>query len=442
MIKKLVDNFAIRATLVYVIAAGIWITASDWLLGLFITDPHFMAQVATLKGWFFVAVTATILYIQLHGEWKTIYRQQAEIRNNEQQLKLVINNSPSSIFIQDLNQRYTAVINPPMGLSESDFLGFTDREIFNAEQADFLESLKKDVLVTHCGVDGEGFLSVSGHQAYFDCNIEPHYDASGEMDGLIVFARDLTEHKKTEDDLYRLNLELEERVELRTSELQDAIRELESFSYSVSHDLRAPLRTIDGMGKILVEDYAAQLDEQALDYIQRMQNASRHMNQLIEALLQLSKVTRSELRRVEINLSRIALEVINELFSSRDSVTWKIKADIMLFADPTLMRVVLVNLLGNAYKFTGKCEKAEIELGVIDRNGVPVYFVRDNGVGFDMEFAGKLFAPFQRLNNSNDFEGTGIGLALVQRIINRHSGRIWAEALMGQGAAFYFTLGE
>ncbi len=439
--KKRLDNFAFRATLVYVIFAGIWILASDWFLGVLISDPRLMTQIATLKGWFFVAVTACILYAQLHREWKLITRQQAEIRNSEQQLKLIINHSPSTIFVQDLDLRYISVINPPLKLDETFFLGHTDAELFSKDQAELLSTLKGEVFKTRQGSSGTGYLHLLDQYGYYEWNIDPHYDFSGQMDGVIGYVRDLTEHKRIEDELYHLNLELEERVETRTAELQSAMSELESFSYSVSHDLRAPLRAINGMGKILLEDYATQLDEEGVAYIERMQHASRRMNQLIEALLQLSRVTRTELRRVDINLSRMALDVINDLFSTRNDITWKITADMCLSADPTLMRIVLVNLLGNAYKFTGQKQDAEIELGFEIHEDETVYFVRDNGVGFDMKSAGKLFSPFQRLTNVSDFEGTGIGLAMVQRIILRHGGRIWADAALEEGATFYFCVG-
>jgi signal transduction histidine kinase len=307
-------NFAFRTTLIYVVFTGLWISSSDWLVGLMVSDPKVITYVSLVKGWLFIFVTASILYVQVAREWKVREKQEVEIR--------------------------------------------------------------------------------------------------------------------------QLNVELEERVKARTAELQSTLKELEAFSYSVSHDLRAPLRAIEGFDLMLQEDYASQLDEKGLDYLNRIHQASLKMGKLIDALLQLSRVTRSELVKSEVNLSQMAHEIIADLFFDRSEVTWVITADIKTCADPTLIRVVLVNLLGNAYKYSRSQEKASIELGQIELNGQNWIYVRDNGVGFDMAYADRLFEAFQRLNT--DFEGTGIGLALVQRIIRRHGGKIRVEAEVNKGATFYF----
>jgi len=313
--QRLTHNFALRTTLTYVIFAGLWISSSDWLLGLLVSDPRLMTAIAMSKGWLFVVVTATILYIQVAHEWRLREKQQAEIR--------------------------------------------------------------------------------------------------------------------------QLNLELEQRVQARTAELQATLHELEAFSYSVSHDLRAPLRAINGYDHMLRDDYASQLDDTGRNYLERIHESSLKMGELIDALLQLSKVTRSELVKSEVNLGQMAREIIGEMLSERQGITWKIADDIKVWADAALMRVVLVNLLGNAYKYTGRQENACIELGKVQQqDGKTWIYVRDNGVGFDMAQAGHLFEAFNRLQN--DFEGTGIGLALVQRIIRRHGGQIRAEAEIYKGAAFYF----
>jgi len=234
---------------------------------------------------------------------------------------------------------------------------------------------------------------------------------------------------------------LEELVEERTTALKVANRELEAFSYSVSHDLRAPLRTLDGFSSALIEDYGDELGETGEDYLNRIRAASQRMARLIDDMLLLSRLTRSDMRRHEIDLTPLAEEVIDNLREAEPdrAVDVRIEAGLMASADERLVRVLLQNLIGNAWKFTSRQEQASIEVG--RANGDPgVFCVRDDGVGFDMSYADKLFGAFQRLHSSGEFEGTGVGLATVQRIVHRHGGRAWAESEPGAGATFYFTL--
>jgi light-regulated signal transduction histidine kinase (bacteriophytochrome) len=260
-------------------------------------------------------------------------------------------------------------------------------------------------------------------------------------------------------------------------ELESVNKELEAFIYSVSHDLRAPLRSMSGFAKILVEDCAERLDDQAKDYLRRIRQGSVKMNRLIEDLLHLSRISRKEMDRARINLSKLAAAVVSELRAADPGrkVEVSIAEGLTAYADQRLMEVALSNLLGNAWKFSSKTENARIEFGVMSREtstssvesfgdlsgrpldsqrslpskdligGTPnsglVYYVRDNGAGFDPKYAEKMFWPFQRLHSEQEFEGTGIGLAIVERIIRRHGGRVWAEGEAGKGATVYFTLG-
>lgn len=235
---------------------------------------------------------------------------------------------------------------------------------------------------------------------------------------------------------------LERRVVERTAQLEAANKELEAFSYSVSHDLRAPLRGIDGFGQILLEEYSNKLDDQGREYIQRLRAASQRMAQIIDDLLKLARVTRAELSLEEIDLSALALDVVEKLRSEfpERNVRFDTVRGLKAHADIRLLRIALENLLGNAWKFTGRRQEAHIEFGASDQNGQPVYFVRDNGAGFDMAYTNKLFGAFQRLHDAHEFPGTGIGLATVQRVIQKHGGRIWAESAVDRGATFYFTL--
>ena len=237
---------------------------------------------------------------------------------------------------------------------------------------------------------------------------------------------------------------LEQKVHERTQQLEVAIQELEAFSYSVSHDLRAPLRSIDGFSQILLEEHSAQLDAQGQDYLRRVRLASQHMEQLINDMFKLSRVTRAEINIDKVNLTRIARSVINELQESKPQrhVDIRIADDLEDNADSRLMHIMLENLLGNAWKFTEKQSTAVIEFGFTMEGKKKIYFVRDNGAGFDMTYMDKLFTPFQRLHTAEEYPGTGIGLATVRRIIHRHGGNIWAEGQVGKGATFYFTLHE
>jgi two-component system sensor histidine kinase/response regulator len=239
-------------------------------------------------------------------------------------------------------------------------------------------------------------------------------------------------------------LELAEtRAEL-VRDLEHKNRELESFSYAVSHDLRAPLRRIDSFSRAVLESQGDRLNESGVKFLSRVREASQHMSQLIDDVLYLSKVTRAELRDQEVDLSELATLVLTRLQEGEPErrVELKVRPGVIVLGDGQLLKIALGNLLENAWKFTGKQPDPRIEFGVTQASGEPTYFVRDNGAGFDMTYAARLFGPFQRLHPQHEFPGSGIGLATVQRIVHRHGGRVWAEGLVGQGATFQFTLGR
>lgn len=224
--------------------------------------------------------------------------------------------------------------------------------------------------------------------------------------------------------------------------LEAAVRELEAFSYSVSHDLRAPLRTISAFTQALADDLRYQLDDKSRDHLRRVLAAAARMNELIDALLELSRISRTPLGRHKVDITQIAHAVVDEL--RRRDTTRRLRAtitpDLVVEADGRLVRILFDNLIGNAWKFTVKTPDPHVEVGSTRREGETVFFVRDNGAGFDMAYADRLFTPFQRLHSDRDYAGTGIGLATVRRIVERHGGKIWAESAPGQGATFYFTL--
>jgi len=260
----------------------------------------------------------------------------------------------------------------------------------------------------------------------------------------LIILYDITERKRAEQELEQHRHHLQAMVAERTAALELANKELESFSYSVSHDLRAPLRSIDGFSHSLLEDYAEQLDDTGKDHLQRVRSNAQRMGRLIDAMLLLSRVMRHKIKRQDVDLSALAQSAIRKLqdYEPHRKVEVDIVPGLHGWGDAHLIEIVLDNLLGNAWKYTGKTDKGRIEFGSTNKNGEMIYHVRDNGVGFDMDYADKLFESFQRLHRADEFEGTGIGLATVARIIRRHNGQVWAESEVGQGATFYFTLGE
>lgn len=242
--------------------------------------------------------------------------------------------------------------------------------------------------------------------------------------------------------LFRKLKKNEQELEKKNLRLELVNKELESFAYSVSHDLQAPLRSIDGFSQALLEDCSSKLNRDGKDFLNRIRSSTKRMAGLIDDLLTLSRITRRKINYREVNLSKIANEVVKDLntMKTKQQVKFEITPQLIANTDAGLMRIVLENLLGNAYKFSKKSNNGNIEFGITDINGSKAYFISDNGVGFDMKYADKLFAPFQRLHSEFDFEGTGIGLAIVQRIIHLHHGRVWAEGEVGKGATFYFTV--
>lgn len=268
-----------------------------------------------------------------------------------------------------------------------------------------------------------------------------YYDAAGKPIRLVGVAIDITARREAEEEIRRLNTELERRVRERTAQLEAINQELEAFAYSVSHDLRAPLRSIRGFSEVLLERCADQLDAEGQEFLRRVCESGQHMTRLIDDLLKLSHVGRSELRWQTVNLSALAGTVVAELrqAESRRPVQFIIQPDLRAEGDESLLRLLLDNLLGNAWKFTRHRPDTRIEFG-FTAQPEPAFFVRDNGVGFNMARADKLFGVFQRLHSAGEFPGTGIGLATVQRIVKRHRGRVWAAAGENQGATFYFTL--
>ena len=259
---------------------------------------------------------------------------------------------------------------------------------------------------------------------------------------LRIYNSDITERKQAEEAVHQLNSELERRVKQRTNQLEAANKELEAFSYSVSHDLRAPLRAMDGFSEAVMGDCRELLPEKSQRYLQRIRSAAQQMGALIDDLLAFSRLSRLPLAKRPVDMADLVQSTLEELAPQREGRQVEIQCDNLppCEGDPSLLKQIWVNLLSNALKYTRKREHAEIEIGCRSENGERIYFVRDNGTGFDMRYATKLFGVFQRLHRQEDYEGTGVGLAIIQRIVHRHGGRIWADARENHGATFSFTL--
>lgn len=306
-------------------------------------------------------------------------------------------------------------------------------------------------LIAQEGIASLAFLPVS-HQGELIgmltlCFDAPHCFTGEETRLALTVAEQLAlavMRQRAVDEVQRLNAELEERVRRRTAQLEQANRELEAFSYSVSHDLRAPLRAMDGFSRIIIEEYGDQLDREANRYLDRIIAASARMERLIDDMLKLSRIGRSSMRLVTVDLSALVAGILDKLREAdpQRQADFAVEAGLTVEGDAGLLAIALENLLGNAWKYSREQSRAHIQFGHARAEGQPVYFVRDNGTGFDMSHASRLFAPFHRLHAPADFEGSGIGLAIVQRIIQRHGGRIWADSRPGCGAVFHFTLWE
>jgi PAS domain S-box-containing protein len=330
-----------------------------------------------------------------------------------------------------------------LGYSEDELQGQTFERITHPDDLAAFSSLNQRLLKGELPMyrHEKRYLRKDGSIIWVNHTAACVRDPHGEAKYIVAIVEDVSERKRAEEQIRQLTLELEQRVLDRTAQLAATNRELEAFTYSVSHDLRAPLRHIDGYAQILQEELA-EAGPKALDYIQRIRNGTRHMGQLVDDLLNLARVGRSEMVLQETDLNLVVQEVLSQLrpeMSGR-AIDLKLEPLPKVACDPGLLKQVFTNLISNAIKYTRPKPHAEIRIGLTSVHGQPALFIQDNGVGFNMRYISKLFGVFQRLHRAEEFEGTGVGLATVERIIQKHGGRIWAEAEVNQGATFFFTL--
>jgi PAS domain S-box-containing protein len=373
-------------------------------------------------------------------------RKQAE--ENSVRLAAIVNSSDDAIIgktLQGIITSWNPGAERMFGYSATEAVGASMSMLFPPECAGDEEQMLAKVAR---GEPVEHFEAVrvgkDGRRIDVSVSLSRIVDQDHKVIGLSKIARDITQRKKAEREVHRLNEELEQRVLDRTAQLETANKELDSFSYSVSHDLRAPLRAIDGFSQALQEDFSAQLPEEGLRYLRTIREGSQRMGVLIDDLLAFSRLSRLPLNREPVNMNDLVWALVAEMSPAGEDRHAKVEVNDLppCNADPALLKQVWINLLSNALKYTRHRENAHIEIGADESNGTTTWFVRDNGAGFDMLYVDKLFGVFQRLHRAEEYEGTGVGLAIVRRIVERHGGRVWAEGALERGATFFFTLGE
>jgi len=444
--------FAIAVTVWY---AGLWpgvlaVLLSSLAFNYFFTEPLYTFYVARVDLPYYVVF---ILFASLLAWFSTIRRRveqellqsrdelEKEVAERTQQASL-LNLTHDTIFVRDMSDIITywnRGAEELYGWSPQEAVGKHSQQLLQAEFPIGFEEVRAELLRTGRWEGELRKTKSDGSSVVVASRWSLRQDEQGRPLAILETNNDISDRKRREEEISKLNVELGK----RTSDLEVTNKELEAFAYSVSHDLRAPLRHMAGFTELLQKHLASTLDEKSLRYMKIILEAAKKMGNLIDDLLAFSKIGRVETRETMVNMEQLVKEVLADMQQETEgrNIAWKVGALPNLFGDRSMLRLALVNLISNAVKFTRKNPQAEIEIGSMEKKeeGV-VVFVRDNGVGFDMKYAHKLFGVFQRLHQADSFEGTGIGLATVQRIIYRHGGRVWAESSVNRGATFFLSV--
>lgn len=379
-----------------------------------------------------------------------IFKIYTKLEEESQRLKTILNNAPEAIIITDKNARIIfankiaeKLYNRPIPIGKE----YQTHSTFCITTSEGEKIKPENLPLTRSALFGE---TIKGEELsirwpddqirHIIVNTAPIKNKDNEIVGAVGLFQDITNRKMIEEKIKNLNSFLMS----QTAELSSVNEELEAFSYSVSHDLRSPLRSIDGFSQAILEDYENKLDDEGKDYLHRIRNATQRMGELIDGLLKLSRITRHNLDYSNVNISQVAESIIRSLKKkeSERKVIIKIQNNLIVEGDKHLLQIALENLINNAWKFTRAEKTAMIEIGKTKKKGETVFYIKDNGTGFNMDYVDKLFVPFQRLHSADTYEGTGIGLGIVKRVFNRHGGKIWAESTEGKGTTFYFTFNK
>jgi len=374
--------------------------------------------------------------------------KQAELNFHESESKVneIIEHAQSIIYLKDLDGRYILVnkqFEKVLGKSKRDVVGKTSNEIFSNDLANNYSEVEQYVFETQTEIESEDIMcDQNNNERYYTSIRFPLMNNSGEMYALCGFSSDVTEQRSAQLKLSSFNKELEKRVIERTSELDAANKELKAFAYSIAHDLSSPLRAINGFSQILLTEYEENFDDVSKQYLLKIKQSTKHMDEVIQALLRLSRVVRNDLIVEEVSISDLAESILLKYCNEEPErmVSISVAPNLTMIADKKLILIFLDNVIGNAWKYCSRNKNTIIEIGAMSEANEIVYYIKDNGCGFDMKYVDKIFLPFVRLHDNHQYSGIGVGMAIAIRIIKRHSGKLWAKSEINKGTTIFFTI--